>query len=306
MISILIPVKDEEKFLDQSLTKIFSQDIDEKFEVIIVDSGSTDNTLCIIKKYDVKLYQIPSNAYHHSKTRNLLASKANGEILVFTVGDAIPFNNRWLKSLIEYFEEDENIAAAYSRQIPRKDTNPVDSQFIKSAFPPYRIEKNKKYLYDYDKAIHWDNFIFFSDVSAAYRKDIWEKYKFNENLKYGEDQDIAKRMLLDGYTIVYNPESVIIHSHTESNLKTFKRNVEIACAFRQIVGAKARLITLPIMLFIHGKYFYSQMKKEKINRPLYWTIKSITRNFYSGIGRFVGYHYNKIPEFVKSKVKLLP
>lgn len=306
MISILIPVKNEGRYIDQCLSNIFSQQIDEKFEVVIVDSGSTDNTMELIKKYKINLIEIPSTEYHHAKTRNLLASKANGEFLIFTVGDAIPYNNNWLKELIDPLKENKTVAAVFSRQIPREDANPIDSHIIKTSFPPFRIEKNINFLYNDDHKLHWDNFIFFSDVSAAYRKEIWSKYRFNEQLKYGEDQDIAKRMLLDGYTVIYNPTSIIIHSHNESSKKVFRRNVEIAHAFKDISATKARLVTLPLALLIHGKSFYSDMKKLNINRPFYWTLKSIAQAFFTGLGRFVGYHYHKFPQILKTRVKLLP
>jgi len=305
MISILIPVKNEGKFIRQCLDGIYSQKIDEEFEVIIIDSGSTDDTVNIIKEYDVQLHHINPSSYHHSKTRNLLVQKAKGDIFVFTVGDAIPYNNFWLKELVSPLKENA-VAASYSRQIPREESNPVDSHFIKNAFPPYKIEKKLGNLMEYDYALHWDDLIFFSDVSSAYRKEIWEKFKFDENLRYGEDQAIAKKILEDGYTIVYNPSSIIIHSHEENSKTIFKRNIEIARAFREISGAKARLITLPFNLIVGSKNFYSVLKKMNINRKLYWTYTSFKKGLAGGLGRFIGFHYNKIPSIFKNKFKFLP
>ena len=57
-ISIIIPVKNGEKTINACLKGIFEQTLIKQTEVIIIDSGSTDNTLDIIKNYSVKLYQI--------------------------------------------------------------------------------------------------------------------------------------------------------------------------------------------------------------------------------------------------------
>ncbi|GAI52085.1 unnamed protein product [marine sediment metagenome] len=92
---------------------------DEKFEVIIIDSGSTDKTIEIAKEYPVRLIQIKPEEFGHGKTRNYGADISEGEYLVFLTQDAIPFDNNWLRYLISNLE-DENVAGVYNKQIPRR------------------------------------------------------------------------------------------------------------------------------------------------------------------------------------------
>ncbi len=60
-ISIIILTKNGERYIDEVLSSLFKQQSKYAFEVIVIDSGSKDNTLSIIKKYPIKLYEIKPN-----------------------------------------------------------------------------------------------------------------------------------------------------------------------------------------------------------------------------------------------------
>lgn len=126
-VSVVIPVKNGERYLDRVLKKVFSQNINSKLEVIIIDSGSQDSTLEIAGKYPVKVVEISAEEFGHGRTRNQGAQIASGEIIVFLNADAIPRDENWLKSLITNLKNGEKIAGAYSRIYPRADCNPLRS-----------------------------------------------------------------------------------------------------------------------------------------------------------------------------------
>jgi len=67
------------------------------------------------------------------------------------------------------------------------------------------------------------NTIFFSSVNSAIKKQIFQQHPFLENLIMSEDQEWAKRVLLDGYEIVYDPEAAVYHSHNYSLKAVFQR-----------------------------------------------------------------------------------
>ena len=82
-VSIVIPTKNGGELLDKVLAKVFAQKTQYEYEVICVDSGSTDETVDIIKKYPCQLYEIPPQEFGHGKTRNYGAEKGTGEYIVF-------------------------------------------------------------------------------------------------------------------------------------------------------------------------------------------------------------------------------
>jgi rhamnosyltransferase len=64
-VSIVIPVKNGDYWLEQTLTALLSQELDKPFEIIVIDSGSTDASLDIIKRHPVQLIQIDPKSFNH-------------------------------------------------------------------------------------------------------------------------------------------------------------------------------------------------------------------------------------------------
>ena len=89
-VSIVIPTKNAGALFDKVLERVFQQETNYTYEVICVDSGSSDGTLDIIKKYPCLLYQIPASEFGHGKTRVYGASKGTGEYIIFITQDAMP------------------------------------------------------------------------------------------------------------------------------------------------------------------------------------------------------------------------
>jgi rhamnosyltransferase len=81
LISVVIPVKNGGKWLNDTLPAILNQIVAGEFEIIAVDSGSDDNSLSIIEKYPVELIKIPASEFNHGLTRNLGVQRAKGNIL---------------------------------------------------------------------------------------------------------------------------------------------------------------------------------------------------------------------------------
>ncbi|MGL6337900.1 MAG: glycosyltransferase family 2 protein, partial [Waterburya sp.] len=98
--SVVIPVKNGDEFLDEVLQQVLSQKTDFAYEVIVIDSGSTDRSLEIIKNYDVNLIQIDAKKFNHGLTRNLGVQKSSGEFIAFVTQDATPVNDQWLQNLV--------------------------------------------------------------------------------------------------------------------------------------------------------------------------------------------------------------
>jgi len=211
------------------LEKIYSQEYSSQFEVIIIDSGSVDETINIAKSYLARIVSIKPEDFGHGKTRNLGASLAEGKYLVFLNQCAIPATNKWLSNLVRNFE-DPDVAGVYSRQIPREGTKPMECFFLSDKYPSYRMVKQAK-----DGKTNMDT-IFFSDANSALRKQVWQEYPYDDNIIGSEDIEWAKRVLLHGYKIIYEPGAVVYHSHNFNLRTTFQKYFDIGVSFRQFAN----------------------------------------------------------------------
>lgn len=100
-ISVIIPVKDEEKKIERCLEAVFGQTI-KPFEVIVVDGHSTDKTVRKARKFSVNiLYE----DYHtRAGACQIGVENAKGEYVAFTDADCIPERD-WLENLVKEFDE---------------------------------------------------------------------------------------------------------------------------------------------------------------------------------------------------------
>ncbi len=227
-ISVVIPVKNGERYLDSALRAVFSQKTDLKFEVIIIDSGSGDATPDIIKNYPAcRLYRIKEEDFNHGLTRNFGISMAMGRYVILMTQDAVPCDNRWMEKLVNNLEHDSRVAGVYSRQIPHKDAS-VFAQIRTNRFLTSQREKRISRIdniecYNKLPPLEKHSFCNFDNVSSCIRKSIWENFKFFR-AEFGEDIEWAKRVLEASYKIIYEPDSMVYHSHDYSIAGWYKRN----------------------------------------------------------------------------------
>lgn len=216
-VSILIPVKNNASTLDALLRGIEEQAFNGARETIIVDSGSTDGSLEIAAAHGVELSQIPPEQFHHGGTRNLLAAKARGRLLVFMSADAEPASRRWLAELVRECSP-ESVAGVYSRQIPRAGASPLEAYFLEHLYGARRREQR------YDGRGHLDmSLTLFSNVSSCIKRELWQRFPFDETSIMSEDQIWSRQVLLAGYSLVYSPAAAVIHSHHYSLRGAFRR-----------------------------------------------------------------------------------
>jgi rhamnosyltransferase len=199
-------------------------------EILMIDSGSTDLTKEYARQYSkIQLFEIESSDFGHGKTRNLGASLAKGNILIFLVQDAVPAHPHFLEKLIAPFA-DTQVAGVYGRQLPRPTTNPVEKFFLESTYPD--LPAVRTHNLSGRSSI---GSIFFSNVNSAIRRKVWEQVPFDESLIMSEDQQWAKEVLLKGYAVVYEPAAAVFHAHNYGLSKVFQRNFDSGCSLRGVV-----------------------------------------------------------------------
>jgi rhamnosyltransferase len=226
--SILIPTKNGALELDACLAAIYTQRGAGPFEVIVIDSGSTDGTLEIARRYPVRIEQIPAETFHHARTRNYAASLAKGRILVFLSQDAIPASNTWLAAFLSNFNE-PGVGAVYGRQLPKRESGLERRSAFAVMYGGSRIVKMPM-----DGIDLGHKYYHFSNANSAILKSVWETTRFPEDLRVFEDVGIAKRILDSRWSIVYEPEAAVYHSHDFPLDVLFKRYFDIGVVYQRL------------------------------------------------------------------------
>jgi rhamnosyltransferase len=234
VISILIPVKNGGPALVRCLEGIARQEVDDETEVVIIDSGSTDGSPERARELGAQVHEIPASDFVHGATRNLAARLSRGEVLVFTVQDAVPADEQWLAILVGALAG-ENVAGAYGRQLPHEDARPPEQFFLDFMYGPTSRRQTLARIEDltYEHTL-------FSNVNSAIPRRVWEQYPFEEDVTMSEDQEWSRRVLLAGYAIVYEPRAAVRHSHSYTLRSAFRRFYDSgASAARSYVAGSA-------------------------------------------------------------------
>jgi len=224
--SVVIPTLNAGPGFRETLEAVLSQEVDGDLELIIIDSGSQDGTVELCHRYPLRLLQIPPEEFGHGRTRNQAITEANGEFVALLVQDALPANPTWLSSLITPLQADPMVAGAFSRQVPRPEADYV-SQWVTQYWHQQAGGRLVQQITDWDEfeTLSVDQKLIrcaFNNVSSVLRRSVWE-YIPLPDVAYAEDVAWALEVLRAGYRLVYEPTSVVIHSHQRSWKHTLQR-----------------------------------------------------------------------------------
>lgn len=220
LVSIIIRTLNEERHLVELLTAISLQDRNVyDIETVVVDSGSSDRTLEIAKEYGCRITYIEKDRFTFGRSLNYGCKFAKGRFFVFVSGHCIPCDKYWVTNLVRPLEN--NCVYTYGRQLGRDTTKFSERQLFDKYFPK-------------ESKIPQDGF-FCNNANSAIRRDVWEKYLFNEELTGCEDMFLAKSLVEHGLNIGYVAEAGVYHIHDETWTKVRIRYEREAIALQQIM-----------------------------------------------------------------------
>ena len=132
--SIVIRTYNEGKYLSKVLESIQNQNFEGNFNIIVVDSGSTYNTLQIAETYECKIVHIKKEQFSFGRSLNYGCNAATGDLLIFVSAHCIPTDQFWLSELIKPFAS-KNIVLSYGCQIGIDTSKFSEKQLLKKYFP---------------------------------------------------------------------------------------------------------------------------------------------------------------------------
>jgi rhamnosyltransferase len=217
-VSVVVRALNEGAFIGRLLDGIGLQDLS-GVEVVLVDSGSIDDTRAIAERSGARVVAIEPERFTYGRALNVGCAAARGAACVFVSAHCVPVNDRWLSRLLEPLR-DPAVAASYGKQLPLAGTLPYEQRNLLTGFPfgPRRQTSHA----------------FFHNANAAIRRDVWERIPFDEALPALEDRAWARRVLDSGWQIAYEPLAMVYHHHEEDLRQIYARWYREGAAVRHL------------------------------------------------------------------------
>lgn len=242
--TVVIRTFNEAKHLPALLDRLRQQRYQD-FETIVVDSGSVDGTREIARQWPARVLRIDRSHFTFGYSLNTAIRAGRGRLVAIVSAHTLPVDQDWLGNLVAPLHE-PLVAMVYGRQLGAPTSKFSEAQDFRRAFGAER------------KVLQAPAF-FANNANAAVRRELWERYSFDDRLPGLEDVDWAKKWMLEGYEVVYEPAAALHHIHEESRKQVrhryYREGVAAvrlgtkrrATALREI-GRESRYLTADLLL----------------------------------------------------------
>lgn len=217
-VSIVIRAYNEDEHIERLMLGIKAQTV-QPHEVILVDSGSTDDTVKIAKRHGAKVVTIDKAEFTFGRALNRGCAAASGDICLFPSAHVYPVYDNWIERIIEPFK-DERVVVSYGRQRGNHRNKFSEHQIFARWFPHESVCPQRTY--------------FCNNANCAIRRSTWEQQPYDETLTGLEDMGWAKVAQSRGGWIAYVAEAEIVHVHDETWEQVQNRYRREAIAMRAI------------------------------------------------------------------------
>lgn len=202
--SIIIPAKNEQGYLPACLDSLAQLDYPpSRYEVLVIDNGSTDNTVAIARQYGAQVFVRPELTI--AGLRNFGASNAQGRFLVFLDADCTVAPN-WLTAASVWLDQADVCCFGGPPEVPKEGTWVQHAWFI---------VRCKHHMVE---DVEW-----LESMNMFARKEIFDRaHGFNEKLTTCEDYDLSLRLKRHG-RIVADKRVRAVHHGEAATLSHFFR-----------------------------------------------------------------------------------
>lgn len=224
-ISVVIPTLNAGLEFPSLLRKLRSQGGIRQLEIVIVDSGSQDQTVAWAKAAGCRVIEITAAEFSHSHARNLGASHASSDYLIFMVQDAYPIGEYWAYGMLRYLLDhaESGLVAASCSEYSRSDSDMMYDSMINTHYRFLNCHEQDR-IGDYQGADHMAlrSRGQLSDVACLISRQIFSRYGYQGD--YAEDLDLGIRLIKDGHRVAMLASVKVVHSHNRPAFYYLKRS----------------------------------------------------------------------------------
>jgi glycosyltransferase involved in cell wall biosynthesis len=209
-VSVVIPSYNRRSFLESCLESLAKQTY-QRFEVIVVDDGSRDGTREFLAEFKKGKTDLNLRWFVHddnlgaNAARNRGVQEAQGALVAFLDSDCMP-EEGWLDELVKGFDANE-VASATGRVNSLEPKNIYQLAYKGSS----RVSGNG----DAKRLVAGN---------LCVRRDLLLKYPFEEDLKYGcNEEGLFLRLRAAGYRQRFIPTAIVVHDHPHTRKTFFAR-----------------------------------------------------------------------------------
>ena len=210
-VSIVIPIKNRANYLP-NLVKNLSNLNYPKYEIIIVDDCSTDNTKDLLKQFPIRSISLKKSV-GSAKARNIGIKEAKNEIIALTDSDCFVSRN-WLKDLVPYLNTNDAVGGKV-----------IFSDDIENKINP---SMTRKTVLSEDSPVN-----FLNTSNMVFRKRLWSLTSGFLTYRL-EDVEFSWRLLKGGYKLFYVPKGLVIHHGTRNPIQNFKKYLQYGKSYSRI------------------------------------------------------------------------
>lgn len=237
-ISVVIRAYNEGAHLGRLLEGIAAQ-TRQPDQLILVDSGSTDDTIEIAKRGGVDdVVHIAKERFSFGRSLNMGCEAATGELILIPSAHVYPVYDTWIEHMVGPLEGDEEVAVSYGRQVGDHRTRYSEQRILNRWFPPTSIARQ--------------DHPFSNNANSCIRRSLWELEPYDEALTGLEDLDFARRVMERGSFVSYVAEAPVVHVHEESWSQIRNRYRREAIAHKRIFEEQEMPFAEAVLLWLRS------------------------------------------------------
>jgi rhamnosyltransferase len=288
LVSIVLVTRNGAETLPALIGALSRQRVDFGFEVIAVDSGSTDGSAELLARSVDRFVSIDPAAFNHGSTRNLAIEHATGELVVLLVQDALPADDSWLAELTRPLRADRDLAGTFARQRPRPAASAIGRYYMERAIAAQPAARSIPPLTEQDLAalepIERLRRCTFDNVCSCIRRSVWCRIPFRRT-PIAEDLEWAKEVLLTGFRLEYAPSAVVVHSHDRSAAYELARTYRLHQRLVELFELRT-IPTVPLLVRAVASSLVLHLRCER-TRPGAWA-RAIALAVAWPLGQYLG------------------